>query len=293
VLLTGETGTGKEVIARLIHQSSARAGRPLVPVNCAAIPETLLESELFGYVRGAFTGAAATRRGRIAAADGGTLFLDEIAEMPLVLQAKLLRALQDGEVRKVGDTHAFAVDVRIVCATHLDLADYVRRDLFRQDLYYRLNVVEIRVPPLRERPEDIPPLVEHFIRELSPDRELSVPAAVMEQLQSRPWPGNVRELKNACERLAILCRGGEVALEDLPPAPRLRDGEAAGSAEGDLEAWPPLPPEGLSLVDLEKRVIVRALRLKGGNITQAAAYLRVPRHILVYRIEKHGIRRDA
>lgn len=293
VLVTGESGTGKEAVARRIHVRSKRAEGPFVAVNCAAIPAELLESELFGHARGAFTGAVRERAGRFRQASGGTLFLDEIAEIPLSLQAKLLRTLQERVVDPVGADHPVAVDARIVAATNRELPERIREGAFRQDLYYRLNVVEIRVPPLRERPEDIPPLVERFIGELSADRELTVPAAVMDELVSRPWPGNVRELKNACERLAILSAGGEVSLADLPPGPPGRNGEAAGGGEGDRENWPPLPPEGLSLVDLEKKVIERALRLKGGNITQAAAYLRVPRHILVYRIEKYGIRRDA
>ncbi|HEY5764450.1 MAG TPA: helix-turn-helix domain-containing protein, partial [Candidatus Deferrimicrobiaceae bacterium] len=171
-----------------------------------------------------------------------------------------------------------------------DLLERIGEGTFREDLYYRLNVVEIRVPPLRERPEDIPPLVEHFLAELASDREVEVPAPVLAELTRRPWPGNVRELKNACERMVILCRGGEVSAADLPPPPPRRKGEDA-AAEG--EEWPALPAEGLSLVDLEKRVIERALRQKGGNITQAAAFLRIPRHILVYRIGKYGIRRDG
>ncbi|HEY5999270.1 MAG TPA: sigma-54 dependent transcriptional regulator [bacterium] len=291
VLVTGESGTGKEAVARRIHVRSRRVDGPFVAVNCAAIPGELLESELFGHTRGAFTGAVRERPGRFRQAAGGTLFLDEIAEIPLALQAKLLRTLQERVVDVVGGDAPVPVDVRIVAATNRDLPERIREGAFREDLYYRLNVVEIRVPPLRERPEDIPPLVEHFMRELSADRELSVPPAVMAELAARPWPGNVRELKNACERLAILSRGGEVALGDLPPAPRGR--EDAAAAETEAEGWPPLPPEGLSLVDLEKKVIERALRLKGGNISQAAAYLRVPRHILVYRIEKHGIRRNV
>ena len=170
----------------------------------------------------------------------------------------------------------------------------IREGAFREDLYYRLNVVEIRVPPLRERREDIPPLVETFMKEAGGGRELAVPSVVMEELASRSWPGNVRELANACERMAILCSGTEITMEDLPPAaPRPRSGDAPGAADTAGEEWPSLPPEGLSLVDLEKKVIERALRLKSGNITQAAAYLRVPRHILVYRIEKYGIRRDG
>jgi two-component system NtrC family response regulator len=282
VLITGESGTGKEAVARRIHVHSRRAEGPFVAVNCAAIPGELLESELFGHARGAFTGAVRDRTGRFRQAAAGTLFLDEVAEIPPALQAKLLRVLQERVVDVVGGDHPVPVDVRIVAATNRDLPERIRDGTFREDLYYRLNVVGIRVPPLRERPEDIPPLAEYFMKELGAGREMTVPPAVMVELQSRPWPGNVRELKNACERMAILCGGAEVSMEDLPPA---------SSRAG--EDWPPLPPEGLSLVDLEKKVIERALRLKGGNITQAAAYLRVPRHILVYRIEKFGIRRDA
>jgi DNA-binding NtrC family response regulator len=290
VLITGESGTGKEAVARRIHVRSPRAEGPFVAVNCAAIPGELLESELFGHRRGAFTGAVRDRLGRFRQADGGTLFLDEIGEIPLPLQAKLLRALQERVVDAVGGDKPIAVDVRIVAATNRDLLERIGEGSFREDLYYRLNVVELRVPPLRERPGDIPPLVEHFMRELAPDREVTVPPAVMDELAARPWPGNVRELKNACERMVILCRGSEVSGSDLPPLPQR---PRSGAVAGEGEEWPALPAEGLSLVDLEKRVIERALRLKGGNITQAAAYLRVPRHILVYRIEKHGIRKDA
>lgn len=290
VLVTGESGTGKEAVARRIHVRSTRADGPFVAVNCAAVPGELLESELFGHARGAFTGAVRSRAGRFRQAQKGTLFLDEVSEIPLPLQAKLLRALQEKTVDVVGSDVPVAVDARIVAATNRELPERIREGAFREDLYYRLNVVELRVPPLRERPEDIPPLVDHFLSVFAAGRELSVSPAVMDELVRRPWPGNVRELKNACERMAILCRGDELSLDDLPPAPngvRSR-GEAPAGDE-----WPPLPPDGLSLVDLEKRVIERALRLKGGNITQAAAYLRVPRHILVYRIEKHGIRREG
>ncbi|OGP35025.1 MAG: Fis family transcriptional regulator [Deltaproteobacteria bacterium GWC2_65_14] len=290
VLITGESGTGKEAVARRIHVRSPRAEGPFVAVNCAAIPGELLESELFGHARGAFTGAVRDRLGRFRQANRGTLFLDEIGEIPLTLQAKLLRALQERIVDVVGGDNPVPVDVRILAATNRDLLDRIGEGTFREDLYYRLNVVEIRVPPLRDRPEDIPPLVEHFMVELAPDRDVAVPPAVMNELKIRPWPGNVRELKNACERMVILCRGSEVAAADLPPlTPRQKAGD--GASEG--EEWPNLPPEGLSLVDLEKRVIERALRQKGGNITQAAAFLRIPRHILVYRIEKYGIRRDG
>jgi two-component system NtrC family response regulator len=294
VLITGESGTGKEAVARRIHVRSRRAEGPFVAVNCAAIPGELLESELFGHARGAFTGAVRDRTGRFRQASSGTLFLDEVGEIPFPLQAKLLRVLQERAVDVVGGDRPVPVDVRIVAATNRDLPTLLREGGFREDLYYRLNVVEIRVPPLRERPEDIPPLVEYFMKEAGAGRDLVVPSAVMEELVRRPWPGNVRELANACERMAILCRGQEVSMEDLPPAAkRARGPEAQAPREEAGEDWLPLPPEGLSLVDLEKRVIERALKLKDGNITQAASYLRVPRHILVYRIEKYGIRRDA
>src|SRR5512134_475012 len=294
VLITGESGTGKEAVARRIHVRSRRAEGPFVTVNCAAIPGELLESELFGHSRGAFTGAVRDRTGRFRQASGGTLFLDEVAEIPFPLQAKLLRALQERAVDVVGGDRPVPVDVRILAATNRDMPSLLREGAFREDLYYRLNVVEIRVPPLRDRPEDIPPLVDVFMKEAGMGRELTIPSVVMDELMRRPWPGNVRELSNACERMAILCKGTEVSIEDLPPAAlRARGTNGPSSGDEGVDEWPPLPPEGLSLVDLEKKVIERALRLKGGNITQAAAYLRVPRHILVYRIEKFGIRRDA
>ncbi len=290
VLITGESGTGKEMIARRIHSRSSRAEGPFVAVNCAAIPGELLESELFGHARGAFTGAVRDRAGGFRQAAGGTLFLDEVAEIPAALQGKLLRAIQEKAVDSVGADAPVAVDARILAATNRDLPGRIREGAFREDLYYRLNVVGLHVPSLRERPEDIPPLALRFVSDLAAGREIAVPPAVMEALRRRPWPGNVRELKNACERLVVLCRGDEVALEDLPTAPRQAE---AHSPEDVPPSFPPLPPEGLSLVDLERRVIEKALRLKGGNITQAAAYLRIPRHILVYRLEKYGIRRDG
>jgi two-component system NtrC family response regulator len=290
VLISGESGTGKEVIARRIHVRSPRAEGPFVAVNCAAIPAELLESELFGHARGAFTGAVRDRAGRFRQASGGTLFLDEVAEIPTPLQGKLLRALQEKAVDAVGADAPVPVDVRILAATNRDLRARIRGGAFREDLYYRLNVVALEVPPLRERPEDIPPMVESFVADLAPGRDIAIPPAVMEELVRRPWPGNVRELKNACERMVVLCAGDEVSLSDLPPAPIGAGERTAGDASAE---WPPLPAGGLSLVDLEKRVIERALRLRGGNITQAAAYLRIPRHILVYRLGKYGIRRDA
>jgi len=241
---------------------------------------------MFGHARGAFTGAVKDRPGRFRQADHGTLFLDEVAEIPVALQGKLLRALQEKAVDAVGADAPVPADARIVAATNRDLSARIREGTFRKDLFYRLNVVELPVPPLRERPEDIPLLVANFLAELAPGRDIAIPPAVMEELVRRPWPGNVRELKNACERMVVLCAGDEVSPADLPAVPR--DAGEDASVE-----WPPLPAEGLSLVDLEKRLIERALRLKGGNITQAAAYLRIPRHILVYRLEKYGIRRDG
>jgi two-component system NtrC family response regulator len=292
ILITGESGTGKEVIARRIHVHSARSEKPFVAINCAAIPGELLESELFGHTRGAFTGAVRNRSGRFRQAEGGTLFLDEIGEIPLPLQPKLLRVLQEKVVDSVGSDAPIPVDVRILAATNRDLQDRIREGGFREDLYYRLNVVELRVPPLRERREDIPLLVEHFVKELAEGRDIEVPAGVLARLQSQPWPGNVRELRNACERMVILCRGNEVSMGDLPSIPGSPSPErhSAGNGHGK-EDWPPLPPGGLSLVDLEKKVIERALKLNKGNITRTALYLGVPRHVLVYRLEKYEIER--
>lgn len=292
VLITGESGTGKEAVARRIHVRSSRAEKPFVAVNCAAIPGELLESELFGHRKGAFTGAFRERPGKFRQAEGGTLFLDEIGEVPVSLQPKLLRALQEKVVDVVGGDAPVPVDARIVAATNRNLRERIREGSFREDLFYRLNVMELHVPPLRERPEDIPPLVEHFLAELEGGEKTAIPADVMEELESRPWPGNVRELRNACERIVILASGREASLDDLPGA--AAGGRAGRPApDGAGAEWPPLPAEGLSLVDLEKRVIEMALRMKNGNITQAAAYLRIPRHILVYRLEKYGIRRDG
>ena len=292
ILITGESGTGKEMIARRIHVHSNRAEGPFVAVNCAAIPGELLESELFGHAKGAFTGAVKDRLGRFRQAQGGTLFLDEIGEIPLPLQSKLLRALQEKVVDEVGGDVPIPVDVRIVAATNKDLQSRIREGSFREDLYYRLNVIEVHVPPLRERPEDIPELVLHFVGELAEGRDLTVTPRIMEELKHRVWPGNVRELKNACERMVILCDGNEVSLEDLPaPSSSLRPEKTP--LPGDTGDLPSLPPGGLSLLDLEKKVIESALRIKNGNMTQAAAFLHIPRHVLIYRLEKYGIRRGG
>jgi len=285
VLVTGETGTGKELIARRIHARSRRGDGPFVAVNCAAIPAELIESELFGHEKGAFTGAVRPRKGKFRQAEGGTLFLDEIGEMPMALQGKLLRALQEHLVDVVGSDTPEHVDVRVVAATNQSLEARVAEGAFRQDLLYRLNVMEIRIPPLRERPDDIDALVEHFVKTLGGDRDIAVGAPLLSEMRSRAWPGNVRQLENACERLIILCPAGELRAEDLPPPADVPEPVA------DPGEWPELPPEGGGLVDLEKRVIERVLLLKNGNVSQAAAYLRVPRHILTYRMAKYGIRR--
>jgi two-component system NtrC family response regulator len=301
VLVTGESGSGKELVARRIHVRSARAEGPFVVLNCAAIPGELLESELFGHEKGAFTGAHRARPGRFRQADGGTLFLDEVAELPPALQSKLLRVLQERVVDVVGRDTPVPVNVRVVAATNRELPQLVREGRFREDLLYRLNVVELRVPALRERPEDIPPLVRHFVARFAGDRDVSVPEPLLAELLRRPWPGNVRELENACERLVILCAGDTLDVRDLPPRPGAPAGApaalptafGAGAEALTLDDWPPLPPGGLSLVDLEKRVIERVLALRDGNVSAAARYLRVPRHILTYRLQKHGIARDG
>ena len=286
VLVTGETGTGKELIARRLHARSRRSGAPFVVVNCAAIPTELIESELFGHEKGSFTGAHKTRRGRFRQAEGGTIFLDEIGELPLAVQGRLLRVLQEGTVDVVGSDEAVRVDVRVVAATNRNLDELVDAGRFRRDLVYRLNVIEIRLPPLRERKQEVATLARHFVDQLAPGRDLEIPDDVIAELERRDWPGNVRGLRNACERMVVLCRGDTLSVEHLPPL------AATAGPQDSFESWPELPPEGFSLIDLEKRVIERVLELKRGNVTQAANYLKVPRHILAYRMVKYGLRRD-
>jgi len=281
VLVTGESGVGKELVARRIHARSARSSEPFVAVNCAAIPDSLLESELFGHTKGAFSGADRAREGKFRHADGGTLFLDEVADLPLPLQGKLLRVLQEGEVDVVGADEPTTVDVRVVVATNADLAERVEDKRFRQDLYFRLAVIPIYIPPLRERPNDVEPLVHALLAEVS-DRDLSLPREVLDALRRRSWPGNVRELRNALERLALLAPADRLRVDDLPP-----EGPTSG---GD---WLEAIPEDLSLVDVEREVVQHALRRTGWNVSEAARRLGVPRHVLVYRIEKFGLQRDG
>jgi len=284
VLITGESGTGKELLARRVHARSRRAEGPFVVVNCAAIPAALLEAELFGHEKGAFTGADRARAGRFRQAAGGTIFLDEVGELPLELQPKLLRCLQERAVDPVGADHPVAVDVRVLAATNRDLRAEIAAGRFREDLFYRLDVVELHVPPLRERPDDLEALARHFVLRFAPGRDLELSEELLAELRNRPWYGNVRELENACERMVILCEGPRLCPEGLPPG---------GNGGRTSDEWPPLPPDGLSLVDLEKRVIERALQLKRWNVSQTANYLRIPRHVLIYRLEKHGIHREG
>ncbi len=284
VLLTGESGTGKELLARRIHARSPRRQGPFVAVNCGAIPRELLESELFGHVRGAFTGAVRDHKGRFEQAARGTLFLDEIGELPMDLQPKLLRALETGSVDPVGGSAPRPVDVRIVAATNRDLAVEAAADRFRSDLFFRLAVVEVRVPALRERPEDIPVLVEHFLEKWGGGRRFKVAPDALRALRSAPWPGNVRELENACRRFCLLADEGTVPMAMVQDVIQRTAPAARTPSEGLV-----LPPDGLSLRGLEKEVILRALQLNGMNQSRTARYLRIPRHILLYRMKKYDI----
>ena len=271
VLITGESGTGKEVIARFIHSSSLRKKARFVPVNCAAISPNLVESELFGYEKGAFTGADRRTKGKFEYADGGTLFLDEIGDLPQEAQAKLLRALQDKKIQRVGGNQEIPLDVRIVCATNQDLKKLVENGKFRQDLYYRINVFPIESPSLRERPEDIAPLAEHFLRQLSGSSEISMTDGALRTLMSYSWPGNVRELANAIERVMILYKGdGMVTAETLS---FLR---SAPSTPCDQNLFK-LPPEGVDLEAIELELVRQALEATGNNQTSAAKLLGLTR----------------
>jgi two-component system, NtrC family, response regulator AtoC len=285
VLVQGETGTGKELVARAIHHNSRRSKGPFVPINCGAIPRDLVESELFGYVRGAFTGALSNKTGRIESADGGTLFLDEVGELPLEAQVKLLRVLQEGELPKVGATTPVKIDVRVIAATHRNLSAMVEDGAFREDLYYRLAVVPLRIPPLRERREDIPDLIDALFQRSKDRHELPavrLSSAVRQRLISYRWPGNVRQLENVLERLVVLSSSDLISEEDLPE-------ELAPATANTIVLWPDLPEDGISLEAIERELISRALEKFGGNQTQAARYLDISRRTLIYRIEKHGL----
>lgn len=286
VLIGGESGTGKELVARALHQRSQRRDRPFVAVNCAAIPDELLESILFGHEEGAFTGASRNRQGKFRAARGGTLFLDEIGEMSPRLQSKLLRVLQHGEVEVVGASEPEYVDVRIVAATHQDLPALIEAERFREDLYYRLNVIPVEVPPLRKRREDIPVLLRYFLRELS-DGQVTVERDVDRLLAGYDWPGNVRELRNLVQRMLLLREGERLSVDDVPTDLRqevhLHDRSLVPGLPFEL------PDDGLDLVELERAVICAALQKMEGNQSATARYLNIPRHVLLYRLEKYGI----
>jgi transcriptional regulator with GAF, ATPase, and Fis domain len=286
VLLTGESGTGKEVVARFIHHASRRSGGPFVAINCAALPDQLLESELFGYERGAFTGAVAAKPGRIEQANGGVLFLDEVGEMALTVQAKLLRVLEEREFQRLGGTKLHHADIRVIAATNRDLHAAMQRGVFREDLYYRLGVFEIELPPLRERAEDVLELADMFLREIG--ETVGRPAAGFERearrdLLAYPWPGNVRELRNAIERAVILADGGLIRSEHLPVSATRRT-----SSPGDPTSVA-LPVGGVNLDDLERSLVIKALTQARHNKTRAAKLLGITRAQLYSRIEKYGL----
>jgi transcriptional regulator with PAS, ATPase and Fis domain len=285
VLIHGETGTGKELLARAIHQNSRRKQQPFITINCGAIPKDLLESELFGHTRGSFTGAVGPKKGKIEMAHGGTLFLDEIGEMPLELQVKLLRLIQNGELEKVGATDVTKVDVRIIAATHRNLQALIEDGTFREDLYYRLAVVPLTIPPLRDRSEDIPELLEHLFvkaRQKHDIPKLRLPSALTPYFSAYRWPGNIRQLENAVERLVVLSTGDEISFEELP--------DFLQHQSGGLNAIQfELPPHGISLEAIEKELILKALEKFEWNQTQAAKYLDISRRTLRYRMEKYGV----
>lgn len=289
IFIHAETGTGKELLARAIHFNSRRREKPFVTINCGAIPRELLESELFGHVKGSFTGAVGHKIGKVEMADRGTLFLDEIGEMPGELQVKLLRLIQQGELEKVGATSPSKADVRFVAATHRNLRAMIEDGTFREDLYYRLVVIPLELPPLRDRTEDIPELVEYFflkVREKQGRPDLVLPPALLTRFQDYRWPGNVRELENVIERIVVLARGGEITLADLPDFLR-RERPAVDFLQLEL------PPRGLSLESVEKELLVRALAKFQGNQTHAAKYLDISRKALIYRMEKYGMKKKS
>ncbi len=289
VLIRGETGTGKELLARAIHHNSRRRALPFITINCGAIPKDLIESELFGYTRGAFSGAYAAKAGRIEMADGGTLFLDEVGELSVDMQVKLLRLLQHGEIDKVGSTATRTVDVRVIAATNRNLQAMIDDGEFREDLYYRLAVVPLELPPLRERRDDIPELAQHLFRkhkERHGLHSLRMSTSVMSNLSRHRWPGNVRELENLVERLVVLAIGDDITDSDLPDEFRVV------SHPRDTFLLE-LPEEGISLEAVERELLVRALEKFNWNQTQAARYLDISRRTLIYRIEKHRLVRES
>lgn len=287
VLLRGESGTGKDLVARAIHARSNRSDLPFLQINCTALPEHLVESELFGHERGAFTDAHERKKGLAELADGGTLFLDEIGDMPPAAQAKLLRFLEDSKFRRVGGTSDVKVDVRVIAATNRDLEKAIEDHTFRNDLYYRLNVVPVYIPPIREHPEDIAPLADYFVKRLARDLKREPPRltiGALGVLEAYSWPGNVRELRNVLERALILEDTEEIRPEHLPA--EIRTGSAAPNAKG----WPiQLPVEGIRVTDVEAALVRQALARTNGNVTQAARLLGLTRDTLRYRMQKYDL----
>jgi DNA-binding NtrC family response regulator len=283
VLIRGESGTGKERIARLVHLQGARGSRPMLSINCAAFPESLLESELFGYEKGAFTGAAARKIGLIESAHGGSLFLDEVGDMSISTQAKLLRVLQEREIRRVGGTATIPIDIRVIAATHKDLAEGIRSGTFREDLFYRLNVIPIVIPPLRDRKEDIPALVRHFLSR-SP-RPKQIEPEVLRLLTRYDWPGNVRELQAVIERVSVLTKGPEITPADLPFELR-EEGRRPGASQGEFE----IPPEGIVFETWERNLLAQALSRSQGNMAEAAKLLGMTYRTFQYRAMKFGLK---
>jgi DNA-binding NtrC family response regulator len=284
ILIEGETGTGKEMLARLIHSSSARASEAFVTVNCGALPEGLLESELFGHRRGAFTGAVEDRMGLFEAADKGTIFLDEVGEVSPAMQVKLLRVLQTGEIQRVGESRAGRVDVRVIAATNRNLKEMLDEKRFRSDLYYRLNVVPLLVPPLCERREDVAPLVDLFLVRYGAGRRLKFSPEALARIEAHDWPGNVRELENAVQHAVVLAEGDTLGVECLPMA--LRPPESVSAAGPNAAGL-----QGLTLEEAERVLIESAMKDAGNNMTQAAKSLGVTRRALGYRLRKHGLYR--
>ncbi len=280
ILITGESGTGKEMLARLIHQDSPKSNGPMVTVNCAAIPSGLIESELFGHIKGAFTGAIANRKGYFQTASSGTLFLDEIGEVETDIQVKLLRAIQEKEVQPVGTEKPIAVDIRIIAATNLDLKKRITSGEFREDLYYRLSVIPLLIPPLRERIEDIPTLVDHFLKKYDAPADIKFSWEALKMLKEYAWPGNIREMQNLVERCIILRKSKTIKAEDL---------NIINQEHPTSVLHPFIPDQGISLEEIEKSYILKALEKTNQNKSQAARLLKIPRHVLLYRIEKYGL----
>lgn len=291
VLIRGESGTGKELIARSIHLNSLRSNQVFQAVNCAAINENLLESELFGHEKGSFTGAVSEKKGLFEIADGGTLFLDEIGELDIALQAKLLRALQEREIRRVGGVKDIPVEVRVLAATNRDLLKMTEEKRFREDLYYRLNVLSIEIPPLRERNSDIPVLTDYFLKKHTrgTDREIKLSPEAKKIIENYHYPGNVRQLESAIERAILLCENDVITPDDLPPEMTAGDRSAAAAAGNEQFI---LPPEGVNFEDVERSLIMQAMERTDHNITKAAKLLGLTFRTLQYRLEKFGIKKD-